>query len=131
MYYLDSSALVKLVAREPESEALFEFLGRRNQYVSSALARVEVLRAVGRTGGPTSLRRRAEKVLSSVALIRVDDGILERASTLEPTTLWTLDAIHLATGLALGGDLTAFVAYDRRLVVAARKLGLDVQTPGA
>ena len=47
--YLDSSAIVKLAVREPESAALRAYLRRRRPLVSSALARVEV-----RAGAPTS-----------------------------------------------------------------------------
>ena len=48
LLYLDSSALVKLVVREPETPALMEFLALWPFRVSSALARVEVVRAVKR-----------------------------------------------------------------------------------
>jgi hypothetical protein len=44
--YLDSSAIVKLAVREPESLALRRYLRRRPPLVSSALARTEVLRAL-------------------------------------------------------------------------------------
>ena len=37
--YLDSSAIVKLAVREPESDGLRKYLGRRMPLVSSALAR--------------------------------------------------------------------------------------------
>lgn len=40
-----------------------------------------------------------------------------------------MDAIHLASALALGSDLTWFVAYDRRLLGAARGAGLTVASP--
>ncbi len=130
MYYLDSSALVKLVAKEPESGALFEFLEAKSPFVSSALARVEVLRAVARAGGSQALERRAEEVVAGIALIRIDDGILEQASRLGPPALRTLDAIHLATAMVLGGDLVALVAYDRKLLAAAGRHGIDVRTPG-
>ena len=130
MYYFDSSALVKLVAAEPESDALFEFIADKSQCVSSALARVELLRAVKRAGGEEQHKQRAEQVLASIALMRIDDGILEQAARLEPPTLRTLDAVHLATAMVLGGDLATFVAYDRQLLVAARAQGLYVAAPG-
>ena len=130
MYYFDSSALVKLVAAEPESEALFEFIADKSDYVSSALARVELLRAVKRAGGKEQQKRRAEQVLAGIALMRIDDGILEQAARLEPPVLRTLDAVHLATAMVLGGDLAGFVAYDHQLLVAARAQGLEVVAPG-
>ena len=130
MHYFDSSALVKLVAAEPESNALFEFIADKSHLVSSALARVELLRAVKRAGGQEQHKQRAEQVLGGIALLRIDDGILEQAARLEPPALRTLDAVHLATAMVLGGDLVAFVAYDRQLLEAARAQGLEVVAPG-
>ena len=64
LLYVDSSALVKLVVAEPETPALLEFLAGWPYRVSSALARVEVLRAVKRTGAGPAVRRRATRVLA-------------------------------------------------------------------
>lgn len=130
MYYLDSSALVKLVAKEPESSALFAFLDGKDGFVSSALAQVEVRRAVARGGGSENHRRRADEAVAGVALIRIDDEILGEAAKLEPLALRTLDAIHLATALVLGSDLMAFVAYDEQLLDAARRHDMNVVAPG-
>ncbi|MET8463931.1 hypothetical protein [Micromonospora zamorensis] len=51
----------------------------------------------------------------------------------EPT-LRSLDAIHLATAQALtndsGAELVAFVAYDRRLLDAAKAAGPPTASPG-
>lgn len=129
LLYLDSSALVKLVAREAETAALLSLLEPRPEVASSALARVEVLRAVGRAGGSKKSRERAREVLSRVALVAVDDPILEAAATLGPADLRSLDAIHLATALALQPEIEAIVSYDSRLNAAAKALGLSVLTP--
>ncbi len=48
---------------------------------------------------------------------------------LEPAAVRTLDAIHLATALALGDDLQEIVTYDRRMTEGARRLGLPVASP--
>ncbi|MBI4701555.1 MAG: type II toxin-antitoxin system VapC family toxin [Deltaproteobacteria bacterium] len=127
--YLDSSALVKLVVAEPESGALRRFLGRRPQRVSSALARVEVLRAVRLQGRPAA--ERAKKLLERIRLLRLDDVLLEAAAAIDPRVLRSLDAIHLASAQALGDDLDAVVTYDRRMSDAASGLGLPVRSPGA
>ncbi len=127
--YLDASALVKLVAEEPESLALGTFLSRRPVRISSALTRVEVTRVVGRSALGAAGRRRAQEALARVALVRLDDGILEAAGELSPAGLRTLDALHLATALSLGEDLEGFVTYDRRLAHAAAAAGLEVVTP--
>ncbi len=59
----------------------------------------------------------------------IDDEILETAAQLGPTTLRSLDAIHLASALVLLPDLGALVAYDLRLVEAARQSGIAVHMP--
>lgn len=129
LLYLDPSALVKLVAPEPETPALLSRLGLHPDVVSSALARVEVLRAVARAGGRAKQVKRARDVLARVTLCAVDDPILNAAATLAPLDLRSLDAIHLATALSLGADLDGLVGYDHRLNAAAETLGLVVISP--
>lgn len=130
LLYLDSSAIVKLVAREPESAVLHERVVNGGDAVASALALVEVQRAVRRIGGEEILLDRARSVLDRVALIKIDDAVLERAAHLEPVGLRSLDAIHLATALSVQEHLEAFLVYDQRLGQAAAELGLKVETPG-
>jgi len=130
LVYLDSSALVKLVVREPESDALRAFTALHPAAVTSALAVTEVRRAVGRLSPRRGLSDRARLVLDGVALLGMDQDILEKAASLAPADLRTLDAIHIASALSLGGDLLAFVTYDDRQRDAARKAGLRVEVPG-
>lgn len=125
--YLDSSAIVKLVAREPESKALRSYLRRRKPLVSSALARTEVQRAVLPLG-PTGLQR-AVQVLDRLELIRINDRVLNTAGVLEPLTLRSLDAIHLATATLLGDTLHRLVTYDERMSDAAAQLEIEVLAP--
>lgn len=125
--YLDSSAIVKLVVRESESRALRVYLRRRAPYVSSALARTEVLRAMLPLGAAAGLR--ADDVLRRIELIRVGTEVLSHAGTLLPANLRSLDAIHLATALLLGRALRAVVTYDARMASAARTLMLPVAAP--
>ena len=126
--YLDSSAFVKLVVEETESAALRAYLASHGaRRVSSALLRTESLRAV-RHLGPDALATVREG-LRRVDLIGIDDRILDAAGTLEPRVLRTLDAVHLATAIAVGDDLDAIVTYDERMLDAASLLGLRATTP--
>ena len=126
--YLDSSAFVKLVVAETESVALRAYLANHGaRRVSSALLRAESLRAV-RHLGPDALAAVREG-LRRVDLIGIDDRILDAAGTLEPQVLRTLDAIHLATAIAVGDDLEAILTYDERMLDAASLLGLRAATP--
>ena len=128
MVYLDSSAIVKLVVPEPESQALRRYLTTRAERVTSALARVEVLRALRRARGDERTLQRAEQVLERIALVAVDEPVLRSAADLEPGRLRSLDAVHLATALSLEG-IDALVTYDLRLVDAAADAGLAVAMP--
>jgi uncharacterized protein len=125
--YLDSSAIVKLAIREPESTALRRYLRRRRPLVASALARTEVLRALLPAGDEAVARGRS--VLERLDLVRVTDRVLNAAALLRPPELRSLDAIHLATAQQLGHDLTALVTYDDRMVAAARRLGCRIVQP--
>lgn len=129
MLYLDSSAIVKLVAPENETSSLVERLRDDPDVVSSALARVEVIRAVRRAGSGVELEQRAHAVLDRVALVPLDEGILNRAASLEPLDLRSLDAIHLATALLLRDDIAGVVTYDLRLAQAAKDVWLPVLAP--
>ena len=127
MVYLDASALVKLVVAETESGALRRYLRSRPQRATCALSRVEVLRAVRVQGTRATTRARA--VLKRVDLIALDDELLERAATIDPAVLRSLDAVHLAAALTLGDELTDLVTYDDRMSDAAARLGMVVAAP--
>ena len=125
--YLDSSALVKLVVREPESGALRLYLRHRPKRVSAALARVEVVRAVRPHGAPAGVR--ARQLLQRLSLLRLDDVLLDAAAQLDDGRLRSVDAIHLAAAQELGAELESVVTYDARMAVAAGELGLHVVEP--
>jgi predicted nucleic acid-binding protein len=126
--YLDASALVKLVQAEPESPALREALHNQPARASSEIARVEVTRAVRR--GAPNLLPRAEKLLNDLNLIVLTRELQDAAGAQGPPKLRSLDAIHLASALSLSDELGPVIAYDRRLITAARAAGLDTLSPG-
>ena len=125
--YVDSSALVKLAVEEPESRALRRHLRRRRPLVSSAVARAEVLRALLSEGEEGIARGRA--VVSRVDLVRVNDRVLNAAGLLRPVEVRSLDAIHLATALLVGSELSHLISYDERMLEAAEQLRLRIATP--
>ena len=127
MIYVDSSAVVKLILAEPESAALLTFVATES-LASSAILRTELPRAVARRA-PAKLAE-AVQLLHRVALLAADKAVLDSAARLSPQSLRSLDAIHLASALELRDELTAFVAYDERLLDAASALGLPVASPG-
>lgn len=126
--YVDSSAFVKLVVYEPESQALRRALTRWPARASATLLRVEVVRALRRSGNEQHVAS-ARKLLRSVHLIRIDEPLLDRAGDLHPPDLRSLDAIHLAAALALSADIGVMFAYDNRLKLAAEAFGIEVDSP--
>ncbi|MFN0148119.1 MAG: type II toxin-antitoxin system VapC family toxin [Dehalococcoidia bacterium] len=126
--YVDSSGLVKLAVREVESQALVEFLAGHRMACSS-LALTEVVRAVVRSD--ESARSSAVAVLARVIFVETSPPLLRHAARLLPPELRSLDAIHVASALSLGGELNLFVTYDRRMREAAERVGLRVESPGA
>jgi len=69
-------------------------------------------------------------VLRRIARVALTAEVLDNSATLPPQALGPAHAIHLASALALKPDLTAFVAYDERLLAAAEAAGLAVASPG-
>ena len=128
MIYLDTSAALKLVLPEVETAGLELWFAERAGVprVSSRLLRIEVLRSVAR-GAPQRVNR-ANEVLSTVALVSIDD-VAPAAEVIGDRALRSLDAIHLATAHELRTELTAFVCYGKRLCDPARAPGFPGREP--
>lgn len=132
MIYLDTAALVKLIRREPESDALADWLDARPGmlWVSSALIEVELPRALRRT--EPGLLGDVPATVARVARYDIDPVVRAAAAAYPDPDLRSLDAIHLATARGVFGHrLAAFVTYDRRLLAAAAASGLPIESPGA
>jgi len=71
----------------------------------------------------------AREMIARVAIVDVDTAILNEAADLDPRTLRSLDAIHLATALEASEELDGLVTYDSRLAAAAETFGLAVLAP--
>lgn len=129
MIYFDTSALVKLVFDEAESPALAEWLTVMTDIakVSSDVSIIELLRTCRRVD--EGAVEGANLLLGGIDLLPIDRGIVEKAASLVPYELRSLDAIHLASALSVKADLTAFIAYDVRLCSAAAEAGIEVVSP--
>jgi uncharacterized protein len=129
LIYFDSSALMKLVREEAETEALSDWLASQAEepVVTSELGRVELLRAARRAGAEALVE--AHALIGDVDLIPLEQGVQDLACEIGDPTLRTLDALHVASAVLLGDELTALVAYDDRLVAAAQAVGLPTVTP--
>lgn len=129
LYYLDTSAALKLLVEESHSKAFAAFYDNSPgaSWVSSALLRIEVMRAVTRAQ-PAALPD-ARDLLSAFDFISIDDDIVDTAMNEPDRKLRSLDAIHLATARLLGTDLDALITYDDRLATAAHDAGITVESP--
>ncbi len=128
--YVETSALLKLLLPEPESDALELELGRWPDWVTSELTTVECRRALTRERANASVRARADHLLARCVLVRIDAPVLRLAEHIGPRDVRSLDALHLATAVSFGDHPEAFITYDDRLAAAARALKLNVLQPG-
>ena len=132
--YLDTSAIVRLIAEEAESAELVEAV-TGGRLVSSEIAIAEVPRALRRIKAErpaaelVDLIARADAVLGVLALVAVGRDVLTLAGAFTLPTLRALDAIHVATSLLLD-DLGLFISYDARQLRAAAEAGLTIASPG-
>jgi uncharacterized protein len=131
LFYVDTSAAIKLLVEESHSTAFAAFYdaNAEAEWVSSALLRIELTRAVMRA--VPALLADARDLLLAFSCIVIDDDVVEGAMNEPDRRLRSPDAIHLATARILGPDLDALVSYDDRLLKAAADAGIPVACPGA
>lgn len=126
--YVDTSAFMKLVVAEDDSEALHAWVEQTDEdLVASDLLRTEALRAA-RRHSPAALAQ-TRILLDGLTLVAVGTDVCERAAELDPSILRSLDALHLATALMLGDQLHRVVTYDDRLAAACAAHGVAVIAP--
>jgi uncharacterized protein len=129
LYYADTSAVLKLLVEEPHSTAFAALYDSTPdaEWISSALLRVEMTRAVLRTR--PALLPKTKELLRGFAYITIDDDVIDAAMNEPDRGLRSLDAIHLATARTLGPEIDAIVTYDDRLSHAASNAGFGVLSP--
>lgn len=128
--YVDSSALLKRVVAEAESFAVRALLKERHLagdlITASSLAWLEVWRSLRRTG-VADVEEVVKAAMSGVAEHPLDEAVLQRARHVGAGELRSLDAIHLASAIAVGAE--SLLTYDTRLAGAAAALGLVALAP--
>lgn len=130
-WYVETSALVKLFIAEERSPELSTWIDgiedRGGAIFVSDLCRTEAYRAVVRT--KPALSGRVGPLLDDLAGVRVTERDLAHARVLQPSSVRTLDALHLAVVLSHEGRIAGIVTYDRRLAEAAAALGIRTISP--
>ncbi len=128
IWYLDTSAAMKLLVEEPESESLAAYLrsaDKEGRLVASWLLHTELHRAAHRHPLDLDLGS-IGVVLDTVSLIDVTRGDLLTAGNL-PAQLRSNDAIHLAVALRVGAD--EMITYDTELAGASNAAGVIAVGP--
>lgn len=132
--YVDTSALLKLLVREVESDAIERELVRWPSLATSLVTEVELPRAIARAradrpdavvGGSLIL----QGVLASATIIELDGEIVAAARDVSPVHVGALDAIHIASALSLGRELAGVATYDNRMAGALIRAGIGVLAP--
>jgi predicted nucleic acid-binding protein len=132
--YLDSSAVIKRVIAEQASDELVATIDEHESagdlLVSSSLAWIEMTRALHARANrePATAIALADDALSGVAEQAISAEVVSLARRLNPSSLRSLDAIHLASALLL--DVHQLITYDDRLIAACRANGVNTLSPG-
>lgn len=132
LLYFDTSAAIKLFKREAESDALGAWLSTQGSalVITSDLTRTELRRALHTAQAAPATWQQVEQWLDEAALIRLTPSVFDTAGRLSPNTaLRSLDALHVAAAMTVAPAVTAFVAYDKRLLAAAETVGLRTSAP--
>jgi len=127
MWYIDSSAIIKLIKPEKESAALIKKLP--STLIASRISRVEVTRTIIRY--EPDLLDATYDVLADIQMVPVEDAIVTIAENLPQfIELRSLDSLHIASALAIKNVLKGIITYDKEMVIAAEALGFKTLSPG-
>ena len=126
-WYVDSSALLKLLIVEKESVDLIDFIDFT--IMSSVVTRVEVIRTLQKIA-PEKVAE-AQILLTGIDLTPVNSSILSVAENFSPSiSLQSLGAIHVATVIFLDKSVEGLVTYDKAMIKNAKELGIKTISPG-
>lgn len=126
-WYIDSSAILKLLISEKESIALVAFLDAPVK--TSVISRVEVIRSLNRIS-PEKIAE-GQAALSRFEMTPVSSPILMLAENFPVSiTLKSLDAVHVATVIFLDKSVEGVITYDKAMIKNAKELGIKVVSPG-
>ena len=127
MWFLDSSAILKLIVEEPESKTLRRFIPEYK--MASRLSRLEVLRNVHRID-PKKVSTARDK-LDGIFYVEINTPVLKNAEEIALSMeIKSLDAIQAGSALFLKDSIAGVISYDKNLNRALKSLGIKVYAPG-
>jgi predicted nucleic acid-binding protein len=126
--YVDTSALGRVLLGEPDRPKVLAEIDRFDRLVASRLLAVELRRLALRH----DLLADADRLISAIALVPLSEPLLRAAELVPPSSVASLDAIHLATALSLASteEIDSLLTYDAQLAAGAQHHGLAVLAPG-
>jgi len=126
-WYLDSSAILKLLIAEKESAALTDFINFTIK--SSVLTRVEVIRTLHKIAPEKTAD--AKEILAGIDVTPLNSAVLNIAENFSLSiTLRSLNALHVATVLFLEKTVEGLLTYDKQMIANAKLLGIKTISPG-
>lgn len=125
--FLDSSALLKVYLDEPGSGFAGRVVSDAASLVASRVAQAEVVARLLREPAGSQHVERFDRLWAVTQVVEVDQPLCLHAAQLAARRgLRTLDALHLASAIAVADDDLVTATWDRRLWDAAREEGLTV-----
>jgi uncharacterized protein len=134
--YLDTSALVKLLLHDEDgADTVRGVIAAMDVSFTSRIAHPEARAALAaaRRAGRLALRDHAtakrdlDRAISALRIVELHPTLARGSGDLaERFAIRALDAIHLASAMALGGRDTVVVTWDRELARAATAAGLGL-----
>lgn len=117
---------MKRYVAEPQSELVRDAMAGAEAWFMCRVGFVETLRAVGLAAGASAAEPFVDE-WPAFGVIEIDQALVENAAALAfKRDLRSLDALHLAAALLLGGEELVLATWDRRLHAAARAEGLEL-----
>jgi uncharacterized protein len=126
MIYLDTAAVAKLIAAQPETESLRTCLHAHSEdrRFTCVLTRVELERDL-----PAGAGESIHTAIAALDTVTLSDRFLD-AATRVPRTATVLDALHIVAAQTAGERLAAFITYTSGRAAAARAAKLPITQPG-
>jgi predicted nucleic acid-binding protein len=125
-WYLDSSAILKLVVDESESSAMRNIFNDR--CATSVISRIEVIRNIRRID--ISALASAQEILGRISTIPLNESALRTAEAITASTnLKSLDCIHIGSMISSPIPLQGIITYDKAMAANAEILGIKVLSP--
>ncbi|MEV7108594.1 type II toxin-antitoxin system VapC family toxin [Streptomyces atroolivaceus] len=125
---MDSSALLTLLTGRTNAGELRNFLADRPglPIATSTVGVVETVRQLDRVGSFPHALADLDSMITEILLTEEVRDLATRV----PASLRSLDAIHVASALAIGDAIDSLITYDKRMLDAAREAGLVAFAPG-